>query len=89
MSLYRAFVGLWDEDGDHEWTKFDEAGLTWLEARDRLMQQLSTALDDDEPWRSEAAAVIKLLENAPHDQPFESSFEGEDYLIKPDDSEPR
>lgn len=81
MLTYRVFIGMWD-DGDPDWTHFDESGLTWEAARDLLAMKLKSWENDTcEDCRADAADDLARLMKLDPGQPFEGGVEGDDYLI--------
>lgn len=81
---YRAFIGQGDDDGKFDYVKLDVGGLTWEAARDKLVEELSKALTDIEPWRSEAEAAIKRIQSVPEGDDIEDDFDGDDYVVVQD-----
>lgn len=82
---WRVFVGQWN-DGAPEWAHLDERGLTWEQARDRLIPELEAIRKDMQDvcdaCAGRAAAGIERLRSGPPDTELpECEVDGEDYLL--------
>ena len=81
---YRVFIGLWEDDEDHDWVATDIRGLSWEDARSRLSDHLSGYLNDDwEFVRKDAEDELEKLRYATPGR-FEADVDGTDYLIIPE-----
>lgn len=80
MATWRAFYGTWS---DPEWLTFvDERGLTWEQARQRLLSELAKWREDDCDYcRAHAAGIESELRVLAPDTPWEDEVEGDDLVL--------
>jgi hypothetical protein len=86
VSAWRAFSGLWLDDG-FAWT--DETGLTWGQARDVLREELRQGYTGSlccADCREQFTAALAYLDAAAPGQPVWLTADGHDYLVIRDDT---
>lgn len=78
--IYTAFVGSWD-DGKPDWTCFRVEGLSWENARQKILEALSGFDNDHCEYCREDAQKEKERLTGMEPGPFNGEVDGDDYLI--------